>query len=571
MSKNEDYLDQLLNQFTKSGQGKDENQLSLDMDLDLDTDIDTDINTNMDSKKEKPSIRNTEDDFIRQFENEMDEFNSERLISEFEMELDESLIEPDIEEAPIDTDFFSGLNEAMGRKEQASKKAIQDETSQNKKDDEEPISNWSTIEGTSKEEIIKKEVLTEKMADAEANEKDIIEIEADNIEFVTEEAYTPQEEPKIARKQVNLDSDEDILELLSGLAGENEELSDIANMLKADENHELILDDGILDMDQELKDIAEKDSNEEAEEDGTKKKKTKKKKIKKEKIKNEKIKNENALMAKLSKTLFGEDEVELIEAINSPIPELDGTETPEELEILENLKNADIVIKTKEEQEKEDKLKLAQDKKAEKQKLAQEKKKEKQAKKAENKTKKADKPVKVKPVDKTPPLPKVSVIMIYLMGISFLVFVLLATKVSGYQLAKNQAKELYEEENYVEAYSVIAGIDLKQADSPLREKIVLLAGLQEEYSAYTTFFKVKKYEQALDALVRGIGRYQDGLKAATNLDVIGEYGIEYAKLQEALSLNYKITDEEAIRLYQIKKRNLYSVELLQIVNGLTFQ
>ena len=101
-----------------------------------------------------------------------------------------------------------------------------------------------------------------------------------------------------------------------------------------------------------------------------------------------------------------------------PIRELDGTETPEELEIIENLKNADIEVKTKEEQEKEEEKKIAAEKKSEKAKAAQEKKKENAAKKAESKAKKAEKPAKIKAVDKTPPLPKMSVILIFLMSIS---------------------------------------------------------------------------------------------------------------------------------------------------------
>lgn len=530
LSKNEDYLDQLLNQFSKSGNTKDDkhgNQVPQEIDLDLEDD------------EKQPSIKNNEDDFIRQFENEMDEFDSERLISEFEMELDQTLVEPDAlsetdrVEKNIDTDFFAGLNEAMGRKDSTKEEAIDEEL----KDEE----------NTNQQ--------------VEVDEK-IEEVSADE-EFVETES---KEEPSKVRKQVNLDSDEDILELLSGLAGEDEELSDIANMLKADENHEPIQDNGILDMDQELKSIAEEDFDEdeeqEAKEEGTKKKKTKKIK---------KIKKENALLAKLSKTFFGEEEVEATQVLKIPVHELDGTETPEELEILENLNNADIVVKTEEEQAKEDKLKLAQEKKAEKQKAAQEKKKEKDVKKAENKAKKADKPIKVKAIDKTPPLPKVSVILIFLMSISLLAFVILATKVSGYQLAKSQTQELYKAENYVEAYAVIAGVELKKADEPLKEKVVLLAGLQEEFSAYTIYFKSKKYEQALDALVRGVGRYYDGLEAATTLEVVSEYGLVYAQLQEALSLNYKLADDEVIKLYQMKKRNLYSAELVYIVDGLTFQ
>lgn len=563
MSKNEDYLDQLLNQFTKSGQAGSEEQLNQ-----LSQELETD------NKEVTPIIRNSEEDFIRQFESEMDEFNSERLISEFEMELDQTIIEP--EEDNIDSDFFSGLNEVMGRKVSSTKEAVKEE-----------IEKKGTIKKeVVHEEALKEEALQEKVPQKETS-KDEIEDEFEQVKSEDESVDTPEihidtkddetgigeieetkDEPLKARKQVDLDSDEDILDLLAGLAGDDEELSDIASMLKADENHEPIEADGILDMNVELKNITEIELEENLESGEIKKKKQKKKKEK-----NGKAKDDHSFLSKLSKILFGVEEVtaEEIALSNIPIRELDGTETPEELEILENLKNADIVVKTKEEQEKEEKKKIAAEKKAEKTKAAQEKKKEKEEKKAENKAKKAEKPEKIKPVDKTPPLPKMSVILIFLMSISFLVFILLATKGSGYQLAKNQTQAFYKEGNYVEAYSVIAGVDLKEADNSLREKVILLAGLQEEYRAQTTYFKAKKYEQALDALVRGIGRYYDGLERAKALNVVAEYGVVYAQLQESFNLNYKLTDDEALKLYKIRKRNLYSVEIVRIVEKLTFQ
>lgn len=543
LNKNEDYLDQLLNQISKNEQTKDEvqlNQLSKDLDLDR--------------NEEKPSEKHNEDDFIRQFESEMDEFDSERLISEFELELDQVPFEPEVEESNINNDFFAGLNEAMGRKDSI-------EFDEVLRVEEEPTERSIEIEDIIEENIFDEKPTDEKPTDENGINEEYFDTGVNDIQASAVDINMMEEQPSNDRKQVNLDSDEDILELLAGLAGDDEEISDIANMLKADENHEPIQDDGFLDMDQELKNIAETKLDEEAEVDVKKKKKIKKNKIKKE----------NDMLAKLSKTIFGEDEVNAAEIINVPIHELDGTETPEELEIIENLKNADIVIKSKEDQEKDEKQKLVQEKKAEKEKASQEKKKEKDAKKAEKKANKAEKPAKVKIKDKTPPLPKVSVILIFLMSISFLLFILLATKGSGYQLAIKQTQELYKEEKYVEAYAKIAGVELKEANIPLRNKVILLAGLQEEYSAYTTFFKIKKYEQALDALVRGVGRYYDGLEAAKALGVVSEYGVEYARLQESLSLNFKITDEEAIKLYQMKKRNLYSAELVQIVNKLTFQ
>ena len=122
MSENEDYLDQLLNQFTQGSTTKKSNKANQESE---------EMNLDDGKKDENDGTDNDDDDFIRQFENEMDEFNADTLISEFELELDQELVMADEDEGNIDHRFFSGLNEVMGRpddKSQSVPTSLEDET-----------------------------------------------------------------------------------------------------------------------------------------------------------------------------------------------------------------------------------------------------------------------------------------------------------------------------------------------------------------------------------------------------------------------------------------------------------
>lgn len=575
MSKNEDYLDQLLKQLVP---GEEKDSLSFNqMSQEMDTLEDSEISTKKKTRKREKNSKADEDDFIRQFEEEMDSFHSDKLISEYELELDRELIEPEYQEEffpkqgeekapkhdeikpeteknkpdtaennraddnesdePLDSLFFQGLNEAMG------------------KDDNRSQSNSGSISEIPIETRVEADII---------NEEDTDELDHPLIE---KEEPEENKEPSSPLKEVSLDSDEDILDLLSGLSDQNEELSDIAQMLKADENHQRIEGEPEeeFNLEQELSGLSalengEKDPSLETTPNSKKKKKEKKQK------KSDSQESEDkplSFFGKLAKLFFGEDEPEVQDGAGNELI-LTGNETPEELELLKSLSKNESAADLK----KAEKKKAAQAKKEEKAKAAQEKKKANEAKKAEAKAKKEAMPPKEKPVDKSPKLPMIPVILIFVMAISTLVLVLISTNGSGYLLAKNHALDLYSQEKYLEAYSVIAGVELKENDFNTGEKIRIMSSLQETNQAFQVCAKHKDYEMGLDSLIRGIGRYRDRQKEIATLGITSEATKIYTQLKEGLSSTYKISEEQALKLYDTRKRNLYSVEVIKIVKAL---
>ena len=90
-------------------------------------------------------------------------------------------------------------------------------------------------------------------------------------------------------------------------------------------------------------------------------------------------------------------------------------------------------------------------------------------------------------MDNTPPLPKRPVIAIVLMAVSLFAFVMIVTNLLGYQANLSQAKEKYEQGSYVEAYSKLQGLSIKERDEKLYHQLATLAAVSEKYQAYLVF------------------------------------------------------------------------------------
>lgn len=551
MSKNEDYLDQLLKQLV---QGEEKEDFPFDQ-MSQEMDVTDDPEFTKEKKSQRESIKKVtdEDDFIRQFEEEMDSFHSDKLISEYELLLDQELVGQEYEpEETANLKFEEPYSEPEPEPEPESELITVSESEAEPADEIDPSFFQGLNIAMGKEDTDKDNPESGEVPDI-SNEEDM--------------ASTPN----VPAKQVSLDNDEDILDLLSGLSDKDDELTDIANMLKAEDNHERIQGDAgeLINLEAEIAGLSSMADLSNSNPDtplspGTEKQKKKKKdKKSKENIEDKENTKEPGFFGKLAKHLFGEEEEEKDE---NPIV-LTGNETPEELELLAELAKNNISPK---DQEKAEKKKAALAKKEEKSKAASEKKQQKNAQKAEAKAKKEAAPPKEKIIDRSPKLPRMPVILIFVMAISTLILILLATNGAGYLVTKATALDLYGQEKYVESYSVIAGAAIKEEDAGTLDKIRIMSSLQEEYQAYLIGFKQKDYEMGLDSLIRGVGRYRDRQKDIAKLGIANEATKVYGQLTTALTNSYKLTVEDALKLYDIRKRNLYSVEIITIIQSLNY-
>ena len=270
-------------------------------------------------------------------------------------------------------------------------------------------------------------------------------------------------------------------------------------------------------------------------------------------------KNPNSLFGKLSRALFGTPE-----EFN---PEAAAEYEAAKAEMDKKAEKDAQDLKEKKRQEKEEKQQQKKE-------AAEEKKKAKEAAKAEKAAKKASKPKKEKKpkkknnVPKEPPLPKVPVIMMWVLALSLMVLIFLGTSLIGYFSPLKESKEAFDQGDYVAAYERLHGLKVKSADESLYHASAALAGIQTELDAYQALMEHKQYELALDALVRGLGRCDVHSAEAEEWGVSDKLSEMQSTLRKLLKEQFNISGRRARKLYSIKKRSEYTMELQEILEGL---
>lgn len=220
-----------------------------------------------------------------------------------------------------------------------------------------------------------------------------------------------------------------------------------------------------------------------------------------------------------------------------------GKKEQGEAEALSEDENSEI-LRELEEEEKEAEARAA--KKKEKQEKKEQKKKEKAEKKALKAKEKIPKPPKPEaPKVKGKPLPKKPVILIFVLCISILIFVMLGTKALGYNLSINSAREHFIHQEYQQAYEDLIGLEVKEEDQKLLLQVNTIMQLYNKYNSYLNYIQMGRYEDALNSLVRGVGRYDEYIESAETLGIKNEFSNLYTLITEQLMEIFEVSEDEA--------------------------
>lgn len=543
MSKSEDYLDDLLNSVSDANRRnnkKDIENLIQSMNEEA---------AKPREREKKPVEKKHEDysgtGFLREFEKELATGAADDFLQEFEMELDEEASN----QADIDVkeDQTSDMEAASATKQPEA--ANQSEETNQLRDASESISSEGTDMATDgyaasdmMEDVndimdaVRKKVGdsgeeehmdTSKTPEDDASEEEeplgfFDTLDEDSAAEIPEAPKTESEE-----EETLLSEDDDAINLMDMLSGDAD-LSDIGDLLKADENGEELAHSE--DEDGEVQDEFERLGSIEELKD-----------LKEAKEKRKK----QGFFSKIMSVLFGPDE----EEDDTKIAEDDslGSISSENREILKEM-DADEGAGKKGKKEK--------------------KKKEKKEKKEKAKKEKAPKVKKEKPpkeIDRTPPLPKKPVILIFIMALSILILIWLGSSNLQYGQDMQQAKDDFASGSYVTAFQTVAGSSVKGKDENFYKKAQVLASIQSEYQSYESLSGINENEMALDALIRGYGRCVDGADLAQEYEITDEMEGLKAQILQQLSDHFGVSEEKAAELHAMTKRTDYTKAIQEIL------
>ena len=204
---------------------------------------------------------------------------------------------------------------------------------------------------------------------------------------------------------------------------------------------------------------------------------------------------------------------------------------------------------------------------------AEKKKKKKKKPKKEKKPKKAPKPKKPKkapePPQGPPPkrIPPKRIILVGVFAVTFGILVYLPSEVFPEPLVVKQAKSSYKKGEYWNTYKDLYGKAAvltkdQQEDFKKAEVISKMQRYYDEYADYSSV--VGKEPEALNALIKGVGRYDEIYKEAKETGdpkVEEEVSNTYDDLVTALQDDYHLTDDLAKQLYAIEDPIEYTIRL----------
>ena len=204
---------------------------------------------------------------------------------------------------------------------------------------------------------------------------------------------------------------------------------------------------------------------------------------------------------------------------------------------------------------------------------AEKKKKKKKKPKKEKKPKKAPKPKKPKkapePPQGPPPkrIPPKRIILVGVFAVTFGILVYLPSEVFPEPLVVKQAKSSYKKGEYWNTYKDLYGKSAVLTKDQQEEfkKAEVISKMQRYYDEYADYSSVVgKEPEALNALIKGVGRYDEIYKEAKETGdpkVEEEVSNTYDNLVTALQDDYHLTDDLAKQLYAIEDPIEYTIRL----------
>ena len=227
-------------------------------------------------------------------------------------------------------------------------------------------------------------------------------------------------------------------------------------------------------------------------------------------------------------------------------PDEDDELSEEELEAIEAKKAAKKAKKQAAKDAKKEKAEAAKSEKAFKDGQKKKENDEKKRVKAELKAKKkAEEKANAEPEK---PLNRPAVIFIFSLFLGGTALFYLASNNFNYMLAIENAAQFFSNQKYHNAYDEIKGVDVREEDQELKDRIYTVMYVERLYEGYENNMALGRQEKALDCLLRGVDKYYEHYEEAEQLGILSDLEYSFAQIRTALETRYGITVEQALAI-----------------------
>ena len=160
--------------------------------------------------------------------------------------------------------------------------------------------------------------------------------------------------------------------------------------------------------------------------------------------------------------------------------------------------------------------------------------------------------------------PKGASFVILFFGIMVIVL-LFGTNLFSYTISIKNASKYFSNRKYNEAYNEVYGIDIKDEDIELYDKIMTVMYVNKQLNSYNNYYAINRYPEALDSLLKGLERYDKYIELATLLGIDSD--LDYVRNQILAELNkiFNLSEEEAIAIINSENQYIYSLSVYDVV------
>lgn len=137
----------------------------------------------------------------------------------------------------------------------------------------------------------------------------------------------------------------------------------------------------------------------------------------------------------------------------------------------------------------------------------------------------------------------------------------------AYNRGINYAKDYFSKREYSKAYEEISGMDLKEDDVEIYNKLKTIMFVNKQLNSYYNYYNLAKYPEALDSLLKGLQRYDKYIELATFYGVKSDLDFVRDQIIIELDNSFALTEEDAINLINIGNKTEYSTEVYKVAMG----
>lgn len=159
-------------------------------------------------------------------------------------------------------------------------------------------------------------------------------------------------------------------------------------------------------------------------------------------------------------------------------------------------------------------------------------------------------------------------------SIVFLFFAMIAvvivagTSIFSYAFSIRNAEYEFDRDEYTLAYNEIYGLDIKDEDIVLYDRIMTVMYVQKQLNSYYNYYGMNDKPRALDSLLKGLQRYEKYIELAVKLDVDSDLDTVRKKILAEINASFLLTEQEAMEIIQSDSQVEYSKKVYDAVEGL---